>query len=88
MSEKIFDSSDLSPEERGRIEAFEADIQKAKDRILDSVSEDIANLGALIKESLATGDLSEFQEFLAETGKSYRYLGYSAERGHVAVRMD
>ncbi len=33
-------------------------------------------------------EFKAFQEFLAETGKSYRYLGYSAERGHVAVRMD
>jgi len=79
MSEKIFDSRTLSTEERGRIEAFEADIQKAKDRILDSVSEDIANLGALIKESLATGDLSEFQGFLAKqemhfAGSKLEYL--------------
>ncbi|MDE2005283.1 MAG: class I SAM-dependent methyltransferase [Rhodospirillales bacterium] len=28
-----------------------------------------------------------FQEFIAETGLSYRYLGYSAERGHVAVAI-
>ena len=33
-------------------------------------------------------EFKAFQEFVAETGRSYRYLGYSAERGHVAVRID
>lgn len=28
-----------------------------------------------------------FQEFIVETGLSYEYIGFSAEKGHVAVRM-
>jgi len=28
-----------------------------------------------------------FQEFIAETGLKYSYLGFSAEKGHVAVRI-
>lgn len=28
-----------------------------------------------------------FQEFIAGTGLSYEYIGYSAEKGHVAVRI-
>jgi hypothetical protein len=26
-----------------------------------------------------------FQEFIAESGLTYRYLGFAAEKGHVAV---
>lgn len=29
-----------------------------------------------------------FQEFVAETGGAYRYLGYAGEKGHVAVVME
>lgn len=32
-------------------------------------------------------EFKAFQEFVAETGRSYCYLAYSAERGHVAVRI-
>ncbi len=28
-----------------------------------------------------------FQEFIASSGLSYRYLGFSAEKGHVAVMI-
>jgi Methyltransferase domain len=29
-----------------------------------------------------------FQEFIARSGRSYRYLGFSAEKGHVAVMIE
>jgi len=28
-----------------------------------------------------------FQEFIANTGLKYRYIGFSAEKGHVAVQI-
>ena len=81
MSEEIFDSSVLSHEEKGRFEDFEADIQKAKDQILGSVPEDIANLGTLLRECLATGDYSEFRRFLDE--RDLRF-----EKGHLEHLAD
>jgi hypothetical protein len=60
----IFEKESLSPESLERFESFEDDIEAAKERILESVPEDIANLGALIRESLVTGDLSEFKAVL------------------------
>jgi hypothetical protein len=32
-------------------------------------------------------EFKAFQEFIQRSGKSYRYIGYSAEKGHVAVQM-
>lgn len=29
-----------------------------------------------------------FQEWIARTGRSYRYIGFATEKGHVAVRLD
>jgi hypothetical protein len=60
----IFEKESLSPESLERQESFEEDIRAAKERILKSVPEDIANLGTLLRRSLATGDLSEFIAFL------------------------
>jgi len=60
----IFEKESLSPESLERLAEFEEDIKAAKEQILGSVPEDIANLGALLKESLVTGDLSDFRAFL------------------------
>lgn len=60
----IFEKENLSPESLERQESFEDDIRAAKERILESVPEDIANLGTLLRESLVTGDISEFIAFL------------------------
>lgn len=32
-------------------------------------------------------EFKAFQEFIQHSGKSYRYIGYSAEKGHVAVQI-
>lgn len=66
MSKKTFDYSSLSKEEREHLEAFEAEIEAAKKRIIDESPEHIARLGEILRRSVETGDLAEFLAFLQE----------------------
>lgn len=86
MDEKVFDPTPLSVEERGRLEAFEADIEKAKQQILESVPDDIAGLGTLIRESVAMGDLHQFRTFLDENDISIKDDGLEYLRDLIIIQ--
>ena len=68
MSKKTFDYSSLSAGERQRLEAFEAELEAARQRILQEAPEHIQELGPILRRSVESDDLSEFCAFLQEQG--------------------
>jgi len=72
---------------------IDCDIYESTRTVFDLMSDRIVNGTIIVFDEYFNypgwrqHEFKAFQEFIRRSGKSYRYIGYSAEKGHVAVQI-